>query len=224
VLILIAVAAGVSRGDTGGPAHKVSRDVDIGPQIQGLQLSWMDIELGVRDGDSVAWDWEADGPVRFYIVSPTGAILASVDDKPSSVGSAVIGAAGECTVAWTNPSFREPVHLRLTVEVKGGLQSTRSPTTTDDGGDVATSWQWVPDVAVALLLLLACEVSVAVPMLLASARVGPRLARKSPIDYTDAYFCLGPDAVPVPDGRSRGAPAQARPMEGALSVVRVARR
>ena len=101
---------------------------------------------------------------------------------------------------------------------------TQSPSTMDDGGEVDTNWQWVPDVAVALLLLLACKVSVAVPMLLARARGGPRLARKYPIDYTDAYFCLGPDAVPVPDGRSQGAPAQARPMEGALSVVRVARR
>ena len=224
VLILIAVAAGASLGTAIGQAHTVTRSVDIGPQIQGLQLSWMDIELGVSDGDRVAWDWEADGPVRFYIVSPTGAILASVDDDRSSAGSAVIGETGECTVAWTNPSFREPVHLRLTVEVRGAFQSTQPPSTMDYGGEGDTSWQWVPDVVVALLLLLACEVLVAVPMLLARARWSPRLARKSPIDYTDAYLCLGPDAVPVPDGRSRGAPAQARPREGALSVVRVARR
>ena len=223
-LVVLAIAAEASQAATFGPTRKLARTVGIGPQIQGVHLSWTDVELIVRPGEKVEWDWEADQPVRFYLVSPTGAIMASVDDESSSEGSAVMTEGGCCRAAWTNPSFRTPASLHFSVEVKeGGSRTEASGSPQDDWGTVLDG-QWAPDVAVALLLLLACEVLVAVPMLVVRARGGPRLARKFPIDYTDAYLCLGPEMPSGIDGLPIGALAQPRSMEGALSVVRGARR
>ena len=224
LLVLLAVAANVSQATTSGPTRKVSRTVGIGPQIQGLQLSWMDVELVVKPGERVTWDWYADNPLRFYIVSPTGTVMASVDGVSSSEGSAMMSEEGYCKAAWMNPSFKTPVTLHLSVEVRAGGGLMGSPASPQDGSGAEPGWQWVPDVAVALLLLLACEVTVTVPMLVLRARAGQGRARVFPIDFTDAYLCLGPEVPVGPGGLPMGAPARPRPMEGALTVVRGARR
>jgi len=223
-LVLLVAVADASQAAVYGPTRKIVRTVGIGPQVEGLLLSWTDVELVVRPDERVAWDWEADGPLRFYIVSPTGAILSSVDDKSSSEGSIVMSEEGRCKASWTNPSFQTPVNLHFTLEVKVDAEPTGPPASPQDGAGAGQGWEWVADVAVALLLLLACEVTVTVPMLLIRARGRPRPARKSPIDFADAYLCLGPDVPVDPGGLPTGAPARPRPMDGALSVVRGARR
>lgn len=223
-IVLLMIAAGTSQAATNGPSPRVTKTVGIGPQVQGLQVSWMDVELTVRPGERFAWDWEADMPLRFYIVSPTGAIMASVDDESSSEGSVMMTEAGRCKAAWCNPSFRTSVLVHLTVEVVASERTVApSPVPRVEGG-VWSGWQWVAEVAVALLLLLACEVAVAVPLLVIRARAGQGRARRFPIDYVDAYLLLGPEAPVGADGLPAGAPLQARPMEGALAVVRGSRR
>jgi len=223
-LVLLVVVADGCHATTYGPTRRIARTAAIGPQIQGLQLSWMDVELVVRSGEKVVWDWEADLPMRFYIVSPGGAILASVDGESSSEGSAVIWGDGCCRAAWCNPSFRTPVNLHFAVEVKSlGALAGPSASPQDDLG-TGPGWEWVDEVAVALLLLLACEVTITVPMLVLRARAGQGKARTFPVDYTDAYLCLGPEVPVDPGGLPMGAPARPRPMEAALTVVRGARR
>jgi len=223
-IALLVVAAGASQGASFGPTRKVAKTVDIGPQIQGTHLSWMDVELRVRQGERVEWDWYADGPLCFYIVSPTGLILATEEDRRDSAGSAVMPAAGTCRASWTNPSFRTPVKLSFSVEVTADRKSVPSSSATQGDPAADDDWQWVSEVAVALLLLLGLEVMVTVPMLVFRLRAGHARSRTCPVEFVDAYIGLGPEEPVGPAGLPVCVPLRPRPMEGALSVARVARR